>query len=138
MIKQHTHQTKTGAQPHQATKFDMDTLVGYILLVGVLLSVALILAGLIWHWILNGNLEIVYPIAGMNLFQFISSEIQLLDANLLRPRLLVGLGISVLLLTPFTRVLASVVFFAIAEHNLKYTLFTAFVLTVLTYSLFLR
>jgi hypothetical protein len=35
-------------------------------------------------------------------------------------------------------VLASLLFFAFAEHNWKYTLFTGFVLAVLTYSLFLR
>jgi uncharacterized membrane protein len=44
------------------------------------------------------------------------------------------MGIGVLMLTPFVRVLASVVYFAFVEHNWKYTLFTAFVLSVLTYS----
>jgi uncharacterized membrane protein len=48
------------------------------------------------------------------------------------------MGIGVLMLTPFVRVLASVFYFAFVEHNWKYTLFTAFVLSVLTYSLFLR
>lgn len=116
----------------------MEILVSYILLGGVLLSIGLILAGLAWHWVLDGNLQIVYPIAGMNLFQFIASELLQAGSDLLRPRLLVSLGISVLLLTPFTRVLASVIYFALADRNLKYTLFTAFVLSVLTYSLFLR
>jgi len=35
-------------------------------------------------------------------------------------------------------VLASVVFFAAVEHDWKYTLFTGFVLAVLTYSLVTR
>ena len=43
-----------------------------------------------------------------------------------------------LLLTPLVRVLASLLFFALAERNWKYALFTGFVLAVLTYSLFLR
>ncbi len=55
-----------------------------------------------------------------------------------RPRLLVSLGIAALLLTPYLRVLASLLFFAFVEHNWKYSLFTGFVLAVLTYSLFLR
>ena len=42
------------------------------------------------------------------------------------------------MLTPYVRVAASMLYFGIAEHNWKYTLFTLFVFTVLTYSLFLR
>jgi uncharacterized membrane protein len=56
----------------------------------------------------------------------------------LRPRVLINMGIAVLMLTPFVRVLASVFYFALVERNWKYTLFTGFVLCVLTYSLFLR
>jgi uncharacterized membrane protein len=40
--------------------------------------------------------------------------------------------------TPYLRVAASAVYFALVERNLKYTLFTLFVFAVLTYSLFLR
>jgi uncharacterized membrane protein len=40
--------------------------------------------------------------------------------------------------TPYVRVLASLFYFAVVARNWKYTLFTGFVLTVLTYSLFLR
>ena len=58
--------------------------------------------------------------------------------NQLSPRLLVILGVAVLLFTPFLRVLASVVFFAAVERNWKYTVFTSFVLIVLTYSLLMR
>lgn len=43
-------------------------------------------------------------------------------------------GIVVLLLTPYARVLASLVYFA-ADRDRTYTLLTAFVLGVLTYSL---
>jgi len=56
----------------------------------------------------------------------------------LRPRLFLNMGIAILMLTPFVRVLASVFYFAFAERNWKYTLFTGFVLSVLIYSLFLR
>ena len=56
----------------------------------------------------------------------------------LRPRVMVNMGMAVLMLTPFVRVLASVFYFALVERNWKYTLFTGFVLGVLTYTLFLR
>ena len=116
----------------------MDVLVGYILLVGVLLSMALIIAGLLWKYIQTGGVRLEYELAGMNLFQFVVSEIHLAALGQIRPRLLINMGIVVLMLTPFFRVLASVVYFLVVLKNWKYTVFTLFVLLVLTGSLFLR
>ncbi len=116
----------------------MDALVGYILLYGVLLSMALVVAGLCWRWLRTGHLWLDYQISGMNLFQLVGAEIRLAAFGQLRPRLLINLGIAVLMLTPFLRVVASVAYFAAVLRNWKYSLFTLFVLTVLTYSLFLR
>ena len=50
--------------------------------------------------------------------------------------MLVNLGIAVLLLTPYVRVLMSMLYFVFVERNLKYALFTGFVLAMLTYGLF--
>ena len=119
-------------------RFDMESLVGAILLTGVLLSVALLAIGLLWRWIRVGNLRFEHSIVGVNFFEFISSTLRQMASRALRPRLFLNMGIGVLMLTPFVRVLASVFYFAFVEHNWKYTLFTAFVLSVLTYSLFLR
>ncbi len=116
----------------------MDVLVGYILQTGVLLSMALVGAGLAWTWLRTGGLVLVYRITGMNLFEFTVYEVRLALHGTFGPRLLVNLGITTLMLTPFVRVAASVVYFVIVLKNWKYTLFTAFVLAVLTYSLFLR
>ena len=115
----------------------METLIGYILLGGVLISMALIATGIIWNWLQTGRLTLEYPIIKTNLFGFMVSSIREVLAGILHPRLFISLGIIALMLTPYTRVLASVLYFALAEHNIKYTLFTAFVLSVLTYSLFL-
>jgi uncharacterized membrane protein len=134
----HPAQRHSLREGHAQTGFDMEVLVGYILLVGVLTSMALILAGLIWHWLKTGQLGISYDIAGMTFFEFLWKDLQLLFTDQVRPRLLVSLGIAALMLTPFVRVLASMVYFALAARNWKYTVFTAFVLSVLTYSLFLR
>lgn len=117
---------------------DMEVLVGYILLVGVLLSVLLLAIGLVWHWTSRGKLEIEYDIKGKNLFEFLLLLLQQMFSGAFHPRFLVSLGIAVLLLTPLVRVSASMFYFAIEEHNWKYTAFTGFVLGVLTYSLFLR
>jgi uncharacterized membrane protein len=131
--------TKKDISPQPEKKeFDMDLLVGYILLAGVLLSILLILIGLIWNWVQTGQLGIEYGIQGMNLFGFVRREVIRLVTGNFRPRLLVNWGIAILLLTPYTRVLASMLYFFFVEHNWKYTIFTAFVFGVLTYSLFLR
>lgn len=118
--------------------FDMEVLVGYILQIGVLTSMTLIAIGMVWRWLNTGVLGLDYSIAGMNFFEFVWSDLQQVFLGAFRPRLLVNLGIAVLMLTPYVRVFASMVYFALAERNWKYTVFTAFVFTVLTYSLFLR
>ena len=126
----------TSAAP--VTRREMDTLIGLILFGGVLLSLLLILAGIVWRWIATGQLGFDYSIAGVDLFDFIVQDIRQVAAKEIRPRLLVNLGIAALMLTPYLRVLASMLYFAGKERNWKYTLFTAFVFGVLTYSLFLR
>jgi len=126
------------ARTHIHRTFDIEVLVGYILLAGVLTSVALILSGLVWRWARTGEIGIQYSISGMNFFQFLVSDVQQVATGQFRPRLLVSLGIALLMLTPFVRVFASMIYFLVAAHNWKYTAITGFVLIVLTYSLFLR
>jgi uncharacterized membrane protein len=125
------------AKPAQEQGFDMDTLVGYILLVGVLASIVLLVAGTAWNWWETGGMQLDFRIQGMNLYQFAARSVDQMIEGPLRPRTLIELGISVLLLTPYVRVLASMLYFVFAERNWKYSLFTLFVLCVLTYALFL-
>ncbi|MGH9737611.1 MAG: DUF1634 domain-containing protein [Candidatus Acidiferrales bacterium] len=119
-------------------EFDMDAVVGYILLIGVLISLVLVAAALIWRSINTGTLSFDYKITGLNLFQLVLEEGKLAAKGALRPRLLLSLGIAMLMLTPYIRVLASMVYFIAALKNWKYSIFTAIVLLTLTYSLFLR
>lgn len=124
--------------PSRGRRFDMEIVVGNILLGGVMLSMLLTAAGMAWHWATAGHLQIEYSIEGMNLIQFMLTEVERLASGAIRPQLLVSAGIAVLMLTPYVRVLTSMTYFALAEHNWKYTLFTGLVLTILTYALFLR
>jgi uncharacterized membrane protein len=119
-------------------EFDMDLVVGYILLIGVTASLVLVMAALIWRWAETRTLAFDYKLSGMNLFQLIINEVGLAVHGTLRPRQLLSLGIAMLMLTPFIRVLASMVYFMAALRNWKYSLFTSIVLVTLTYSLFLR
>ena len=116
----------------------MDAIVGYILLIGVVISLLLVAAALAWRWANTATLSFDYKIAGVNLFSLLLNEIRLATRGALRPRLLLTLGIAVLMLTPYIRVLASMVYFMAWLKNWKYSLFTAVVLLLLTYSLFLR
>ncbi len=119
-------------------QFDMDAVVGYILLIGVLIALVLVAGALIWRWMNTRTLWFDYKVTGMNLFELIVEEIHLAAKGAFRPRLLMSLGIAMLMLTPFIRVLASMVYFMAALRNWKYSVFTAIVLLTLTYSLFLR
>jgi uncharacterized membrane protein len=132
-----THAGKPGPTERSA-HFDMEGIVGYILMGGVLLSMTLVTAGLIWRWLATGRLGLDYPLGGMNLFEFVLTDVRQVTADAVRPRVLVNLGIAALMLTPYARVLASMLYFAFVERNGKYTLFTGFVFSVLTYSLFLQ
>jgi len=116
---------------------DMDAIVGYVLLVGVLSSLTLLAAGLVWRWSASGA-RFDYDLAGTTVFQLLATDVRQLAAGAWRPRLLVNLGLAALLLTPYTRVVASMLYFALVERDRKYVAFTAFVLVMLTYSLFLR
>jgi uncharacterized membrane protein len=136
MVQGQTSANSEKAETHR--HFDMEILIGYILLVGVLLSVALLAIGFIWRWERSGNLRFQHTIVGMNFFEFVLTSLRQMASHDLRPRVMVNMGIAVLMLTPFVRVLASVFYFALVQRNWKYTLFTGFVLSVLTYSLFLR
>jgi uncharacterized membrane protein len=116
----------------------MDAIVGTLLLGGVLTSLALIIAGLTWHRLATGHSALDETLAGHDVVELLGADLRALVQGAVRPRLLISLGIVALLLTPYLRVLASMLFFAFVEHNWKYTAFTAFVLLVLTYSLVLR
>ena len=122
----------------QSRQIAMDEIVGYLLLSGVLLSLTLITAGLAWHLAVTHRMSLDYKIGGMNMAEFVLTEFRIALSGQLRPRLLINLGIVVLMLTPFLRVAASMFYFLFALRNWKYVFFTFLVLSVLTYSLFLR
>ena len=116
----------------------MDAIVGGMLAGGVVTSLTLIIAGLVWHRLATGVATFYAPLGGTDALRLLTGDLRLAAAGRLSPRPLVSLGIAILRFTPYLRVLASVVFFAIVEHDWKYTIFTGFVLAVLTYSLVTR
>jgi uncharacterized membrane protein len=116
----------------------METVIGYILLAGVLLCLCFLVAGVIWTWAASGSPRINYTLSGTNLFHFCVENIRQITAGRIRASVLINIGMGFLLITPYMRVAASTFFFTLVERNVKYAFFTAFVLAVLTCSLFLR
>jgi uncharacterized membrane protein len=114
--------TLADSRGETALEIDMDLLVGYILLIGVLVSLVLVLGALVWRWKETGKVQFDYQITGMNFFEFLVAEISLAVHGSLRPRLLLSLGIIALMLTPFLRVLASMLYFMAALRNWKYSI----------------
>jgi len=119
-------------------RLDLEILVSYVLLVGVGAAMVLVLGGLVWHDLSRGTFELAYVIKPVNFFGFAVESFQDAFRHGYRPRLVVSLGIVILMLTPYVRVLASMIYFAAVERNVKYTIFTLVVLSALSYSLFLR
>jgi uncharacterized membrane protein len=112
----------------------LETVVGVTLRVGVVASVVLIGAGLAWHRAAYGDLRLAYALPATSVGGFVATDVAQLAAAA-RPRALVNLGIALLLLTPYARVCASLVAFAV-ERDWTYVACTGLVLTVLSYSLF--
>jgi uncharacterized membrane protein len=137
-MKSEVEPNRPAADARTTRQLGMDTLVGWILLDGVLLSLGLLVIGMCWRWERAGTLSLDYQLAGMNLFEFVLTEVRMATHGELRPRLMINLGIAVLMLTPYLRVVVSLAYFLVALKNWKYASFTAVVLVILTYSLFLR
>ncbi len=83
-----------------------EIMIGYVLLIGVLVSVSLLIVGTIWRLATTGTLQFHFHIQAMNLYDYVVSSIRSVVARELSPRIIIDLGISVLLLTPYTRVVA--------------------------------
>jgi uncharacterized membrane protein len=117
---------------------DVDTLIGHILGTGVVISGVLIVLGLIWSWGMTGQVTMAYAEPGVSLFQFAREDVHQAATGTFPPRLFLDAGLIVLVLTPYVRVAASILYFAVVARNPKPAAMSAFVLVVLTYALFLR
>ena len=118
----------------------LETIVSYLLMVGVIVSVILEAIGITLYYGTFGNVQVSQNqavfISGKNFFAFIIYQTQHLlgSQNAL---LFMTLGLIILILTPYIRAITSVIYFAWEKHY-KYVLITLFVLIVLTISLTLH
>ncbi len=118
--------------------FDIEPLISAIMVRGIQLSTSLVIVSLLLHRLMKSHGQF-----GSRLIQASSiPSLIVKDAQRLVgcsggwPRLLLDVGIAVLLLTPYLRVLASLMYFTWVERNRTLMLFTGFVLTMLTVIMF--
>ena len=118
----------------------LETAISYLLIIGVVFSLILEAIGLILFYYSFANLNIleneVVFIRGNDFFSFVVTIFQ--GENMQNNAILfMTLGLVTLILTPYVRVITSVIYFA-WEKNRKYLLVTLFVLVILTVSLALH
>jgi uncharacterized membrane protein len=117
-----------------------ERIIGYILISGVVISLFLEVIGIILYYRSYGQFKILADhtvfIHGKNFFYFL---VELIQGEHIRQEAfwLMTLGIAILMLTPYVRVILSVIHFS-RERNIKYVLITLFVLALLTISLALQ
>jgi uncharacterized membrane protein len=118
----------------------LETVVSYILIIGVVISVLLEIIGISLFYRTYGNVQISQSktvfISGQNFFAFVLDQIQHLFVSQ-NAITFMTLGLIILILTPYIRAISSVVYFA-WEKNRNYVLITIFVFIVLTASLALH
>jgi uncharacterized membrane protein len=118
----------------------LETGISYLLITGVILSLILEVIGLVLYCYSYHQLSIstdpsVY-IRGHDFFSFIFKQFQGINTEN-SAILFMTFGIIVLILTPYVRVIASVIYFG-WEKNVKYVVITLFVLIIFSLSLALH
>jgi uncharacterized membrane protein len=119
----------------------LETIISYLLIAGVIISLCLEVIGIVLFYRQYHNLNIMLQnkamfIQGQNFFIFLFNTAK--DEGMANSAVLfMTLGLATLILTPYIRVIASFIYFA-WEKDYKYVLITAFVLVILTLSLTLH
>jgi uncharacterized membrane protein len=114
----------------------LETAVSWLLIVGVVISLVLEIAGIAVYYHAYGELRVSTDpsafIQGKNFFTFIYDQFRHGQGGA-AARLMTA-GIIILMLTPYVRVIVSTIYFA-RERNIKYVVITGFVVIVLTAAL---
>lgn len=111
--------------------------IGWVLRAGVIVSLVLESAGILLNYLQTGDstleLSSRWLASGGPFFGFASSTISSVIAGV-TPVGLTALGVIVLLLTPYARIIAAVVYYAI-ERDWKYVSITLIVFSLVTFGL---
>jgi len=118
----------------------LETIISYILIIGVVVSVVLEAIGIMLYYQAYGNVQISQNkavfISGKDFFAFIITQVPHMFGSM-SALTFITLGLVILILTPYVRAITSALYFGWEKHY-KYVLITLFVLVVLTASLALH
>ncbi len=117
------------------SKFDMEPLLGSVLATGILLSVLLLAAGL-WIGKFLEHVPLAYQIQAISIPRLIQSDLCRQAAPNFWSRLLVDLGFSVLLITPYVRLFVTWLYLVFVKRQFKNSIFTSIALIFLGLVLF--
>jgi uncharacterized membrane protein len=113
----------------------LETVISWLLIVGVIVSLLLEIAGVALYYRSYHQLAISQDpsvfIQGKNFFTFIYDQFRSGHGSAVR---MMTAGLIILILTPYLRVIVSAIYFS-REKNFKYVVITLFVLIVLTITL---
>ena len=112
------------------SRFDMEPLLSSVLAGGTLISVGLMVAGLVVAKAVNqGNAE--YRIQAVGIPALLEGDLHRAGSPDFWHRLLVDLGFSVLLITPYARLTMTWLYLAFVKRRWRYAIYTSAVLFLL-------
>ncbi len=117
------------------SKFDMEPLLSSILMAGMFISVGLMAAG----WVIARTVARTdpgYRIQAISIPRLIQADLHRFGSTDFWVRLLIDLGFSVLLITPYARLVATWLYLAFVKHRWRYAAYTGVVLVLLGVVLF--
>ena len=123
---------KEAARAKWIANFDMESLISSILRNGTLISMVLILAGLTIEWVTRGQINLEPNLQARSVPLLILGGLEKMGEPGGWPHLFIRLSVAALLLTPYARVIASMVYFTWVDRSRKQAFFTGFVLILLT------
>ena len=123
---------RSAARARWIAGFDIEPLMSAILRNGMLLSMGLIVGGLVVQWKETGHLDFGYMLQATSVPVMLQNDLQRTAASDFRPRLLMDLGVSVLMLISYVRVLTSMVYRAFVDRDRANFFFTIVVFIILT------
>ena len=116
----------------------LDTVISYILIVGVTISVLIEALGIVSYYYSYGNWEVLFQpqftMKGDDFFSYSVTTFQSFVLGSWTPIHILGFGLVLLMFIPYVRVAASVAYYGLAK-DMKYLAITLVVLVILTASL---
>ena len=117
------------------SRFDMEPLLSWVLIGGMLTSVISIMAGLAVGTFIEGG-EAGYRIVAISIPRLIQADVGRFGSPDFWSRFLIDLGFSILLITPYLRLTVTWLYLALVKNRWRYALYTSVVLVLLGLVLF--